>query len=88
MVFCYINLSNLLWTKGFDTVNFPFTRKQGSRSLFSGKQASREENRPHNLFSIVKCCEKNKMDNAQNGYSSVDNTGKIKKMIFPSTLMW
>ena len=41
---------------------------------------SARQNRSHNLFSIVKCCEKNKMDNAQNGYSSVDNTGKIKKM--------
>ena len=36
--------------------------------LFSGKWGSR-----------VKCCEKNKMDNAQNGYSSADNTVKIKK---------
>ena len=26
IVFCYINLSNLLWTKGFDTINFPFMR--------------------------------------------------------------
>ena len=37
---------------------------------FSGKQASR------GLFSS----EKNKMDNSQNGYSSVEKTGNIKKM--------
>ena len=48
---------------------------------FPGKQASRAGNRSHNLFSIVKCCEKNKMHNAQNGYSSADNTGKIKKKL-------
>ena len=41
-----------------------------------------DENKIHNLFSIVKCCEKNKMDNAKNGYSSADNTGKIKKNTF------
>ena len=26
IVFCYMNLSNLLGTKGFDTINYPFTR--------------------------------------------------------------
>jgi hypothetical protein len=57
-----------------------FSGIQGSRGLLPGKQGSRAGNRSHNLFSIVKCCEKNKMDNAQNGYSSADNTGKIKKM--------
>ena len=31
-------------------------------------------------FPIIKCCEKNKMDNSQNSYSSVEKTGKIKKM--------
>ena len=30
-------------------------------------------------FPLIKCSEKNKMDNSQNGYSSVENTGKIKK---------
>ena len=59
-----------------------FPGKQNSRGLFPGKQGSRVGNRSHNLFSIVKCCEKNKMDNAQNGYSSADNTGKIKKINF------
>ena len=32
-------------------------------------------------FPLIKCSEKNKMDNSQNGYSSVEKTGKIKKMI-------
>ena len=36
---------------------------------FSGKQASR----------VPFSSEKNKMDNSQNGYSSVEKTGKIKK---------
>ena len=26
IVFCFINLSNLLWAKAFDNINFPFTR--------------------------------------------------------------
>ena len=30
-------------------------------------------------FPLIKCSEKNKMDNSQNGYSSVEKTGKIKK---------
>ena len=32
-------------------------------------------------FPQIKCSERNKMDNPQSGYSSVENTGKIKKKI-------
>ena len=32
-------------------------------------------------FPIIKCCEKNKMDNSQHGFSNVEKTGKIKKKI-------
>ena len=32
-------------------------------------------------FPMIKCCEKNKMDNSQNGYSSVEKRGKIKKKL-------
>ena len=136
LVFCYINLSNLLWTKGFDIINFPLTRndrvwkmrlesrfcnwskaevvnpawdshfynkiipcignfivekpwvkpiwhinRQGvffNFCCFPGNKALERETN----HIIVKCCEKNKMDNAQNGYSSADNTGKIKKIPF------
>ena len=49
------------------------------KTRLSEKQASRVENRSHKLFSIVKCCEITKWNNAQNDYSSADNTGKIKK---------
>ena len=45
IVFCYINLSNLLCTKGFDTINFPFTRNDRvwkmwfeSRFCYQGKE--------------------------------------------------
>ena len=43
---------------------------------------------PHTLgndfmhFPIIKCCEKNKMDNAKISYCSVEITGKIKKISF------
>ena len=45
---------------------------------FSGKQASR----------VPFSSEKNKMDNSQNGYSSVEKTGKIKKIVLPMQKDW
>ena len=50
---------------------------------------SRVENRSHDLFSNMKYCEKNKMDNSQNGYSSgVEKTGKIMKIILNMNVLW
>ena len=37
------------------------------------------ENISDNLFSIMKCCEIN--NNSQNGYSSVEKTGRIKSKV-------
>ena len=33
-------------------------------------------------FPIIKCCERNKTDSAQNGYWSIEIAGKIKKLYF------
>ena len=113
-------MSNLVWTKSFDTIIFRFpgvfefgkwessdnfapeTKSRGDSQFFewddsvkteiySGKtlrpaNLSNEYNRM--LFLIFrfpqmsgKQVKKNKMDNSQNGYSSVEKTGKIKKII-------
>ena len=37
------------------------------------------ENRSHDQFSIIQCCGKSKRNNAQIGYSSAQNAGKVKE---------
>ena len=41
------------------------------------------------IFSTAmrKTSEKNKMDNSQNGYSSIEKTGKIKKIMYPPNFL-
>ena len=136
IVFCYINLSNLVWKKRFDTIIFRFPgvsslknenrvtilhprRSRGGKSVtrfsifqtrwlrengkfivekpFLTANLTNEYNRmlflifrfPHMCGKwavfrtpVRKMSEKNKMDNSQNGYSSVEKTGKIKKNSF------
>ena len=66
--------------------------KTGHVTCFPENRPLEAENRSHDLFSHtlgngfmhfpkIKCCEKTKMDNAQNGYCSVEKTGKIKKRL-------
>ena len=55
------------------------------KACFLGNRPLEAENSLGNdsmHFPMIKCREKNKMDNAQNGYCSVEMTGKIKKSRF------
>ncbi len=63
-----------MWKTGHVTCVPPLECKTGRVTCF-----------PHTLensfmhFPMIKCCEKNKMDNAQNSYCSVEKQEKLRK---------